>query len=221
MSNQPLVLGIFAIIIGAITGTLGKRWFPYIAATYASLSVIEFVVFTSAAAGWWTAPVGITLTLIIAVIAAIPVGMIIRKNIWPAVGLIGILYGAALGFYLFCCLVVIGHWQSFIGMVTLTAVGAVVGGVLSCKYGPELVLIGTSFLGSYIFMRGWTYILGGFQSEAEIVNKIANHEVLEIPVSFWWYMLVFLGVFLFSIQWQYIKEEDSEELKVTEGYYRV
>ena len=221
MSGQPYALGVVAIIVGAITAMLGKRWFPWIAATYAALSVIEFVVFTSAAAGWWTAPVGISLTLVVALAAAIPVGALIRRNIWPAVGLVGIVYGAYLGFFTFCFILVVSGWESFIALVSLTLVGAVVGGVLACKYGPEIVLIGTSFIGSYIFMRGWTYILGGFQSEAEIVSKVANHEILEVPVSYWWYMILFVVVFVFTSQWQRMKEEDAEELKTADGYYRV
>ena len=126
-------------------------------------------------------------------------------------------WGVGWVFYcIFCFILVLSGWESFIGLIVITAVGAFARGLLACKYGPEIVLIGTSFIGSYIFMRGWTYILGGFQSEAEIVSKVANHEILEVPVSYWWYMILFVVVFLFTSQWQRMKEEDAEELTVNQ-----
>ena len=47
VSDNPIVLGVACIIIGAITAMCGKRWFPWIAAAYGALSAIDSVVFTS------------------------------------------------------------------------------------------------------------------------------------------------------------------------------
>ena len=172
MSSEPIALGVFFIIIGAITAILGKRWFPWISAAYAALCVIEFIVVGSSIAGWWTVPIGVSITLIVAVLASIPVGVVIRRNIWVAVGLIGILLGAYFGFTLYTLILALADAHTLAGMLVLTLVSAVACGALACKYGQEIVLYGTSFIGSYIFMRGWSYIFGGFQSEAEIIANL-------------------------------------------------
>ena len=97
-------------------------------------------------------------------------------------------------------------WESLWCLLSLVVVAAVAGGVLAFKYGPIIVLYGTSFIGSYLAMRGLTYIVGSdYPSEDDIVRKINNGQELELSHDFWFYCFVLVIFFIFSSAWQKMK----------------
>ena len=198
ISDNPIALGVFCIIIGAITAMCGKRWFPWIAASYGALTVIDFVIITSSELGYMDSIMGISLTLLIALVPGIIAGMLIRRFIWVAVGFNGIVVGACFGVFIYTIILALADWMNLIGSIVLVSVGAVVGGFLACKFGQEIVLYGTSFIGSYYFMRGWTFILGGYPSEPEIATKLVDGENIHLTIYFWIYVAVFIALFIFT-----------------------
>ena len=119
ISGQPIALGIFAVVLGAVIAFCGKRWFPWIAGVYAGLCVVEFVVLGSAHYGGMNGALPATLTLVIALAIAIPVGMLIRRHVWFAVGLNGIMYGACFGAFIHTLILAASGWWSLPALVEL------------------------------------------------------------------------------------------------------
>ena len=75
---------------------------------------------------------GAVLTLFISLAFAIPIGMLVRINIWVAIGLNGVFLGYLAGglAYILVFLVCL-NWNSFIGMIISTVIFAILGGVLA------------------------------------------------------------------------------------------
>ena len=57
---------------------------------YAALWVIELVVVISYHFDWMAGPMGLTLTILIALVLSVPAGLLVRKFVWIAIGLNGI-----------------------------------------------------------------------------------------------------------------------------------
>lgn len=91
-------------------------------------------------------------------------------------------------------------WESLFFYMIVTTACMVSLGILGCQK-PELVnRYLTATVGSYIFMRGWTFFLGGFPSEMEMYNMMAypDSEDLDFNGLFWFYVALFVGgVFAF------------------------
>ena len=198
VASNPIVIGIACIIIGAITAMCGKRWFPWIAAAYGALSAMESVIFTTSELGGMNSVLGIVLTLVLALVVAIIVGMLIRRFIWTAVAITGIVCGAEAGAMVFAMSLALTGWNSLLGFLIMVSTGAIMGGVIACNFAHELVLYGTSFLGSYIFMRGWTFFFGQFPSEVEMITKLYFDEEIRLALYFWIYVVVFVALFIFT-----------------------
>ena len=116
--------------------------------------------------------IGCILTLLVALIPAMIACWFIMKNIWIAVLVNGVMWGCTLGVFTYAFMLAVASWQSFIGFLTLAAIGAFIGGCFSCKYGNEMMIDGTAFFGSYLCMRGWTIIFGGYPGEVEMYEKL-------------------------------------------------
>ena len=83
-----------------------------------------------------------------------------------------------------------------------------------------MVLYGTSFIGSYIFMRSCTLIFDrqweGFPSEHEILaNLLAGESVSDdfVAWQFWVYIVVLLITFYCTSKWQKEHETEHEDLQ--------
>ena len=65
--------------------------------------------------------------------------------------------------------------------------------------GREFVLYGTSFIGSYTFMRGWTFLLGSdYPSEDDIYRKVAEGAPVEFSITFCIYIAIFAVLFILT-----------------------
>ena len=97
-------------------------------------------------------------------------------------------------------------WESFVFYLIVTGCCMAAGGYWGWNHKELAKKYLTAIVGSYIFMRGWTYYFGGFPSELEMYSSMTqeNAEDLEFGAVFWVYMGVFLaGIFLFV----YIQQE--------------
>ena len=158
LDNNPWVLAIFLLIVGPIVAILGKKWFPTIAGIIACLTVMELIVHFAAHMGWLAASWTPWVVLLVAILIGAPIGLIVTRAIWFAVGIVGIVAGCCLGLFLFGIMAAsTGHASNW-EMVTFAIIGGIVCGALSFKWGKEIVILSTSFIGSYMFMRGWTFI---------------------------------------------------------------
>lgn len=104
---------------------------------------------------------------------------------------------------------------------------AIAGGMAAFEFGWQMVVYGTSFVGSYFFMRGCTLVFAdawsGFPNEHEIYAKVKAGENIEdefVAWQFWAYVGLFVAMFLYSSHYQKTKEKEHEDLDTYDGYKR-
>jgi hypothetical protein len=201
LSDNPYVLGIVFLVLGPIIAMCGKRWFPYIAATMGGMFVGGFFMLVAGALGWLNSTVWMIVCFIIAAALGVGFGMLLKKVIWLAVGLVGIVGGFYLGSFLYTLILHASGWESYWGYWGIALSFAILGGVLSCKFGKNIVLLGTSFFGSYIFVSGLNYVLGGSPGLAEICGKLADGQHVVFTSATYVYLAVLICMFAFTAVW--------------------
>lgn len=90
-------------------------------------------------------------------------------------------------------------WESLIFYIFVTSCIMVTGAFFGCKHPQFVKKWLTSMIGSYLFMRGWTYYFGGYPSEMDMYENMSNPDLeLEFTAAFWLYVaLFFIGTFAF------------------------
>ena len=94
--------------------------------------------------------------------------------IWLGVGVLGVVGGYFLGTLLYSLALALLGWSSLWAMVLITIVCSVIGGYLAFKFPQSITVISTSGIGSYAFMRGWSYFFHGYPSESQIIEDLKN-----------------------------------------------
>ena len=189
------------IIMGAIIATLGKRLFPFMAAKLAFISVLFTVIEISGAAGWTENVLGLILTFLLGMALSLVVAMTIRRNIEIAVGVTGILGGLTIGNIIYEFLLASFDWESSIGWLVIVGIFGLIGGFLTFKFSGKIIILSTSFIGSYFFVRGWSLIIGGWPSEYVVWNHLKTGSELNLQWPFYVYLSIFLGLFVFTSWW--------------------
>ena len=71
---------------------------------------------------------------------------------------------------------------------------------LSWIYTEKFIILATSFLGSYRFVRGISLFAGGFPNETEIYSKFAHYDKIEphFPKWFYAYMIAIMIIFVMT-----------------------
>ena len=88
----------------------------------------------------------------------------------------------------------ISGWESMLFFLIVTAVCMITGAIIGYRRVELVAKYLTAVVGSYLFMRGWTYYLGGFPSEIEMYNMMANEnsDPLQFTGLFWFYVALFI-----------------------------
>merc|ERR1712110_76210 len=86
-------------------------------------------------------------------------------------------------------------------------------GIIARKAGAQIVVFGTSLIGSYAFTRGWSVLFGGYPTEAQLVAMFESGEPVDLGKSFWIYFAVFLVTLVISSFWQLREDQENEEVK--------
>lgn len=200
IQNNMWVIGIIYLIAGPIIALFGLQWFPYVAASLVAIFTMGIITSVSLAFGWMDSTVGTVVVLCVAIILGVVAGMLIRRNVWIMVSLLGLIGGFFSGTLLFALISSLSGWNAVWGFWVISCVMAAIGCVLSCFFGKGIVLLSTSFIGSYLFMRSWTLFFPGYYpSEAEIIEAdfvIANEAI------FWTFIAVFVVSFIVSVIFQ-------------------
>ena len=152
--------------------------------------MIEVILLFSSSKGWTESVHAILAVLFIALLIAFPLGYFVRKNIGIAIGVNGVILGVSAGGLFYCfILAVLGWGDNFTGLIVLVAIFGVAGGIMAFEFGWQMVLYGTSFVGSYIFMRSVTLIFSkrwaGFPAEHEIFAKLQDGESISDEFVAW------------------------------------
>ncbi len=150
--------------------------------------------------GWMANSTGTIIVLVVAVILGVVAGILIRRNIWIMVSLLGLVGGFFFGSLVFAIIFSFTGWSAVWGFWVISCAMAAIGCVLSCYLGKTVVLLGTSLVGSYLFMRSWTlFFPGNYPSEAEIIS--GEFELSSAGI-FWTFIGVFAISFIVSVIFQ-------------------
>ena len=212
LSENPTVLGLVFLLVGPVIAMMGKRWFPYIAASIGAITVICGVMLLAGLFGFMSSWVWGTISLLVAVLVGVLFGMFLRRAVWTAVGITGAISGFLFGGFVYTLILQASGWKSLYGYWGLAVTFCVLFTVLSCIYGQQMVLLATSFFGSYLFVSGLNYVFGGSVGLVTMLAKIQDGEEVTFTASTYIYLVVFVCMFAFTTVWQFYKEQEHEEL---------
>ena len=169
--------------------------FPWIGALIAGVCVLFAILSISSALGWTNEILGVMLTFLLGSALAIVISGIIRRNIDFAILVTAILGGLTAGNAIYDLLLTSFGWESLIGWAVLVALFGLASGSLMTKFDDEIILLGTSLIGSFLFVRGWSLIFGGWPSEITIFVSLTSGEHLVLTWSFYLYFVSTLLLF--------------------------
>ena len=221
--KHKTVAGVVYIIYGALIATLGKRLFPFIGAKLAAIAVFVAVVDIFAAFELTATGLGVILTILLGTGLAIIAGMVVRQHIWSAFTVVAVIGGLAFGNLIFDSLLAVTSLSNF-GYFVIVGVFGFVGFSISQRFGKEIALYGTSLIGSFAFVRGWSFFLPGWPTDYVIANDVANGEKLQLTWQFSVYLLAIAVLFALTSWWQHTKEphhEETEKANVEDDYEKV
>ena len=125
------------------------------------------------------------------------------KYVLFAIGLVGLGGGICIGFFL-TTTIMVGNVAAYY----LILVGASTICMGFAYYKKDIAMIlNTTFIGSYLFVRGISFYVGGFPNETDIVliihnNILTKHDYNKI---FYFYLLSILLLFSASFSWKFYK----------------
>jgi hypothetical protein len=172
MHDYPWLFGIIMILGGPIVAFYGKRFFPWVIAGIVSITFLLGALVVCSLLGFMETTTSLGVSIAVSVIVSILSGLFVMKTVWIAVGVLGLVGGFFLGSMIYTIFLAAFGYGALWAMITFSLVFAVGGGFLSFKYSKTVVLVMTSVIGSYAFMRGLSYFGGGFPSEAEIFHNL-------------------------------------------------
>ena len=195
LSDNQWCIGIIYLVAGPLIALFGTAWFPYVAASLVAIFIIGIVTSFSLAMGWMATTGGTIGVLCSALVLGILAGCLIRRKIWIMVGLLGLVAGFFSGSLVYALVYGMSGWDAVWGFWLIASICGIAGLVAACYLGKSVVLLSTSMVGSYLFMRSWTlFFPGHYPSEAELIDGSG----LEPDAAFWGFISIFVVSFILS-----------------------
>lgn len=161
LSDNQWAIGVIYVIAGPIIALLGMAWFPYVTASVVGIFVIGIICSLALAFGWMTSTTAGVIIFVVALIVGVLAGILVRRKIWLMVGLLGLIAGFFSGSLVFALIGGMTGWKAAWGYWVISVAMAAIGCLAACYAGKAVVLVGTSLVGSYMFMRAWTLFFPG------------------------------------------------------------
>ena len=210
LADNEWLIGIIYLVAGPIIALFGTLYFPYICASLIAIFVIGIVTSFCLSLGWMATTGGTVGVLIAALVLGVVSGMLVRRHIWIMVGLLGLVAGFFCGSLVYAFIFGLSGWDAVWGFWVVSVGTATLGCVAACMLGKSVVLLGTSSVGSYLFMRSWTlFFPGHWPSEAELLDGSSE---LEPDTEFWIFFSVFVVCFIGSAVFQCKADHSNDEL---------
>lgn len=219
VESNSIVFGIIAMVIGAYNLILGRKFIRptigliFLITTVAVILFLFYVLFLPNNVKKWVGWLLLSISILIGGI----VGFFASKLVRVGVFFIGVWSGIGVGLLLNN--VVFYKINHVATLWVLMAVFGIALGVLSFFWYNYIVIICTSILGSYFFVRGISLMLGGYPNEFTIYQRIANHDLSSVPGTFYAYMVGMLvacalGIFIqITIKRREGKKDDVDVYK--------
>jgi len=216
LNSNVWLSGTLLLAFGLCIGLFGQKWFLKITGSFAGLCAFVAFMILASIFQWLNTTVGLIICGIFAIAAGVlAYWFLSREGVATMFLCIG--GGFMLGSIVEGLIIAISGWESMVFYIIVTAACMVIGGLIGCQK-PNLVKkYLTAVVGSYIFMRGWTYFLGGYPSEMEMYSMMANPDSAELDFTglFWFYVALFgAGIVAFvyiQSTWAYAKNDNSDD----------
>ena len=217
INDYPWVLGIVFILGGPLVALYGKVFARIVATTIMCVFGTLFMIILFTSFGWMENTCGIVLSTIFAIATGLGTGFLCwhyKKVSYAVLGLVG---GYFVGSVVYSICLAIG-WNSIWGMLVLSILFALAGAAATFQWPNFVVHICTSGIGSYVFMRGWTYIFGGYPSESTIIEDIQNGVDPNLNYAFWIY-IAFFGL-CWAGSWYFQHKKHAEHVDDTDDNWQ-
>ena len=176
------------ILVGLFLGLLGRKLWViaiFLLAAFITVAVILFVFYTtflkSTTADWvgWT-------VLACSIIFGVILGLTMTRFARPGAAVIAAWGGFVLGLILNEAVLYLVTSQYVFWAVCGGC--AVVAGILVFVTYNHAIIISTSLVGSYFFVRGISLYAGGFPDEIIIIKAMRNNLIMQQPATLWIYL---------------------------------
>jgi hypothetical protein len=199
LNTNVWLSGTLLIAAGLIMGIKGQQWFLRIAGTFAATGAFVAWMVMASILAWLNTWAGMIICSIVGVgFGVLAFWLIARPKF--AVMLLSIGGGFFLGSMFEGLVIAVTGWESLVFFIIVTIGFCVTGAYFARKHPHFIKKWLTSMMGSYLFMRGWTYYFGGYPSEVDMYYDMINPEYtdLEFTTAFWVYVaLFFAGIYAF------------------------
>jgi len=115
-------------------------------------------------------------SFVVSLIIAVFVGFILKKMLQIGAAILGGVGGFFIGVAIYKLLLFFTNSNAVLLVIAIFS--SLFMAFLSFRFYDKIVIFGTSFIGSYAFVRGISLFLGYFPSEIMIVGKMSNGENL-------------------------------------------
>ena len=218
MHDYPWLFGIIMVVGGPLVAMYGKRFFPWVVAGIVSVTLLMASLVICSVLGFMSSYSGVGISIGIATLISLLAGYFIKRMVFVAVAVLGVVGGFFLGSMIYTTVLAFLHWNALWAMISFSLICAVLGGYLSFNHSKAVVLVMTSVIGAYAFMRGLSYFVGGFPSEAAIIHSLTHHETIkDMNNMYWIYLTLFFAISIGGMVYQ-ANQEEHEDLKNNERY---
>ena len=222
MDKYYLIFGISFMVVGLFTLTLGLKLIrPTLAiifclSTIVAILFVFYVLILPNNVGSWVG----WLLLAVSIVLGCIIGFFASKLLRVGVFFLGV--WAGIGVALLLNNVILFKINSVAVLWISMAVLGLLFGVLSFFWYMYIVIVCTSIIGSYLFVRGISLFAGGYPNEFTIYERIRDQDMSRVPLTFYLYLagiIICVGIGIF-IQIK-IKNRSKEPEKPNDYYRRV
>ena len=149
--------------------------------------------------GWCSSVGGAIAVFFLLVALASLAAYLVKKYDDYVIIILGLISGFFFGSFVFTLIANLSGWEAEWGYWLITIIFAICGSLITYYFDREIIMIFTSILGSYVFMRAWTLFFPGvYPSESRIVSS-SDEESFKVTAIFW--LFVFLWIIFSSFCW--------------------
>lgn len=202
------------IIVGPLELTVGGKIFgitvfllSFLLCGGILIVIADVFLFTQDSSAYWAYFV-LFCCLVVAIVVALLLVKLTKLGI--------IVCGAAGGF--FCCMMMnyLVFWRieaqpSWIFFYNMLIVFTILGSILAYEFNNHIIIVSTSFIGSYITIRSISLIFGGFPNEFQLNMNINTQTLVNFPWQFYIYFAAIIGLFIFGMSFQFKRRNESLE----------
>jgi len=199
MADNVWLSGTALILIGGFIGVFGRKWFIPITGGFAAMCAFIAVMILCSVFHWLDTTGMIIVSLLLGFAGAFAAYWFMTND-FLATMFLCIGGGFLLGGVVEGLMISIFGWGSFTFYLIITICFMAVGGYIGYKRKDTIQKYLTATIGSYMFMRGWTFFGDtGYPSEMEMYNKMAaggtarDELVDSFTGMFWFFVALFVG----------------------------